>query len=516
MPEIELKFLLDEAGARRLKSRLKSLSDTEEAPRARNLRSVYYDTPDHVLKRAGIALRLRRDGRRWIQTVKAKTKRHGAMQSTEEAENYATGGRLQLHEIPDAELQEAVLSLVNGSDLEPVCETEIKRTAATVRTNDGSKIELAVDEGEIKAGEAARAFREAELELVEGRLGALFDLTQELFPKGGLKFSRMSKAGRGYMLHAEDRIETPLLPRNAAKVPLDPMQSSETAARDVLRECFEQISQNVEVMGLSDDPEGPHQLRVGLRRLRSAFSVFKPAIGNPEMERLNTEARWLGQEVGSLRDLDVAVVDLLDPAAEQTGDAESFSVLRDAIVARGTARRAELRDVLQEPRTHSFVIDLARFIEARGWLLPNDFGQTTRLARPISDLAVDALDKRWKSVRKHARGIDTLSIEERHELRKELKKLRYAVEFLGPLFAKKQVDHFVRHLKSLQAIFGDLNDLAMAEELLTVPNAPGADEPAAQRAVGWILGSRGTMAEYSWHEAKSLWHGLKDTRQFWH
>ena len=60
-----------------------------------------------------------------------------------------------------------------------------------------------------------------------------------------------------------------------------------------------------------DDTEGPHQLRVGLRRLRSAFLVYKSALESPEMARLSGEAKWLGQEVGGLRDLDVVANDIV-------------------------------------------------------------------------------------------------------------------------------------------------------------------------------------------------------------
>lgn len=146
----------------------------------------------------------------------------------------------------------------------------------------------------------------------------------------------------------------------------------------------------------------------------------------------------------------------------------------------------------------AFLIDLARFVEARGWLVPQDFGQTERLAAPVVELAGKALSKRWKKVSKHARGLETLDVEQRHELRKELKKLRYAVEFFSPLYPAKRAEPFLKQLKKLQAVFGDLNDAAVARAMLTGAEAPGAGDPAAQRAIGWVIGASQARAEFGW------------------
>ncbi|MCA8878810.1 MAG: CHAD domain-containing protein [Rhodobacteraceae bacterium] len=515
MNEIELKFLIGESEARRLRTRIKALQGLESPLAMRKLHSVYFDTADGDLRRAGIALRLRRDGRRWIQTVKAKTTNIGAMQSGLEAECPAPGGRLHLDRIPDIALRSQIIDLTAGHPLTPVCETNIRRTLGTVALNGHAKAELAIDLGAISAGEATQEFRELEIELKQGSVGALFDLTRQLFPEGGLNFSRMSKAARGFLLAREGRIVRPMAPRNAATVPLSADQSAETAARDVLRECFDQVAHNVEVVRALDDPEGPHQLRVGLRRLRSAFLVFGDTICHPELTRLGDEARWLGQKVGGQRDLDVAIVDLLEPEARAHPQESGFGILSGMLRTRADAHRGELRKVLESARTQNFLIDLARFIEARGWLQADDFEQTQRLARPVGDLARDAIGQLWKRTRKRARDIEALDIEARHELRKELKKLRYAIEFFSPVLPAKRVGPFIRRLKDLQQVFGDLNDAAMAAHLLTGLDAPGAGDPDAQRAVGWLLGTRTERADHHWLDAKALWDALRSTKPCW-
>jgi triphosphatase len=460
--------------------------------------------PEHALKKAGIALRLRRDGRRWIQTVKTKAQLHGGLSQVGEVENAAPGGRVRLEAISDESVREEVLRRVNGAPLQPVCETVIKRSASELSLEDGTRAELAIDVGEIRAEGRSATLREVEIELLEGSPGGLFDIAHALFPEGGLRFSRLSKAARGYLLAEEGRIDQPLTPRNAKRIALDPAQIAEHAARDILRECLDQIATNITVVRKLDDPEGPHQLRIGLRRLRSTFSVFSPVLQSPEMARLNDEARWLGQEVGRLRDLDVVANDIVRKEAGLHPDEPGLLALADALSHQAGELRERLRSLLAAERVQSFLIDLARFVETRGWLVPEDFGQTARLASPITELADGALNKRWKKVRKHARGLDTLTAEQRHELRKELKKLRYAVEFFSPLDPAKRVDPFLKRLKKLQTVFGDLNDAATVREMLSGAEVPGTGDPGAQRAVGWVIGASQARAEFGWAGAKAL------------
>jgi inorganic triphosphatase YgiF len=514
MREIELKFLIDERTAGKLWPRVKSLGLAAATPKIKTLTSIYLDTPEHVLKKAGITLRLRRDGRRWIQTVKSSGELHGGLSQVGEFENPAPRGHLNLEAIPDAAVRDEIVRRVNGSPLQPVCEMVIKRRSGELLLDGGMRAELAIDAGEVRAQGRSAMLYEAEIELLEGSPRKLFDIAQSLFPEGGLKFSRFSKAARGFMLAEQGNIEPPLAPRNAKSIALDPEGTTELAARDILRECLEQIALNMEAVCALDDPEGPHQLRIGLRRLRSALSVFAPALTSPEMARLGDEAKWLGQEVGRLRDLDVLADDIVRSEAQAHADEPSLSTLADALGKQAAKLRGHLRKLLVEPRAQALLIDLARFVETRGWLVPEDLGQTERLAAPIAETARDALNKCWKKARKAARDLETLDAGERHELRKKLKKLRYAVEFFAPLSQSKRLEPFLKRLKKLQTVFGDLNDATMVRASLTGAEAPGGD-PQSERAKGWVIGATQTRAAFGWAGAKDLWQKLDETRPFW-
>lgn len=514
MREIELKFLLDEASAKALKARLRNLEAATGKPSTHTLRSTYFDTPDHALKKANVALRLRRDGRRWIQTVKIGARLHGGLSQVAEVESPAPGGRLNIETIPDLEVKAEVFRLIGEKQLAPVCETAIRRTALRISTGEGVA-EIAIDIGEIRAGDRSAPLSEAEIELLEGPVGTLFDLARMLLPEGGLRFSRLPKSARGYLLAEKGYIEPPLAPREAATVKLDPEQTVEEAARDVLRECVDQVAANVVVVCELDDPEGPHQLRIGLRRLRSALSLFGSALGSAGLQAIGAEARWLGQEVGRLRDLDVAVHDLLGPEAAANAGEAGLAALADRLAAQADVERKHLRTLLAGTRVHGLLIDLVRFVETRGWLDAAHIGQTARLATPVSDFADAALRKRWKKVAREAKQLDTLDVEARHELRKELKKLRYAVEFLSPLYPEKRIRRFLKRLKSLQDVFGEANDAEMLQSLLDDASKDWPGDASAQRAIGWAIGASRARAQVAWAGVKRAARDLKDERPFW-
>ena len=513
MPETELKFLVKVSPAT-LWSRLQMVGQGVGVAKARTLRSVYFDTADYALRNAHIALRMRRDGRRWIQTVKTGRRPGGAFSQVGETETVAPGGRLRLEGITDISVRDAVLGCIGQAPLQPVCETVIRRTTQEVSLG-GAVAEVAVDSGTISANGRSAEIDEVEIELIDGDPEGLFEIAKVLFPDGGLRLSRLSKSARGYLLAEQGYIEPPPAPRNALGIALARDQTAEEGARDVLRECIDQVLANVEVLGVLDEPEAPHQLRVGLRRLRSFLAIFAAVARSRELERLDQEARWLGQEVGRLRDLDVAVNDILRPEAEAHPAETCLSVLLRGVGTRASDERRHLREVLAGRRVQNLALDLTRFVETRGWLVKEDIEQTARLASPLVDLAGASLAKTWKSVRKRARNLDALTIEERHQLRKALKKLRYAIEFFAPLYEPRRVTQMVKRLKRLQDVFGRLNDAAMIRQVLGDPLTVPAGDPVAQRAAGWVLGASEARAEVGWAEAQDQWRRLEKTRPFW-
>jgi len=515
MTEIEYKLLATPDAAARIAG-APAVAEMAEGPACtRRLRSVYHDTAGGALAAAGIALRLRHDGTGWVQTVKAARSLDGGLSTAAESEIALGEGRVDLAVIPDPGLRETVAGLLGTQTLAPVFASEITRTARRLAVPGLGRVEMAIDQGEIRAGELSAPLTEIEFELMEGSPRAVFAAVRRIVQPADLRPSTLSKAARGALLAETGSILPRPEPRTARPVALSPGQTSEAAAHAVLAEALGQIGANVEAVLGSDDTEGPHQLRVGLRRLRSAAGPFAAAIGGTEFDRLMREAQWLGHEVGALRDLDVVLAELVVPEIAATPEEPGLATLADALTARAAVCRTELRATLAGERARLFLLDLAEFVACRGWLDPADWDQTARLARPVEQTAAAALDARLHKAARKARGIDDLDIEARHALRKALKTLRYGVEFFAPLYPGKAVKPFLKRLKALQDVFGDLNDAAMAAALFRAETPPGGTDPLAARAAGYLIGLRAERARHRWEAAKGLWKALKSTDPFW-
>lgn len=517
MKEIELKLLVARGELGALRRRIGTVA--EGRPKRRQLRTIYLDTADEALAAGGVALRLRQAGRSWTQTVKRGRSLRAGLSETEEIDVPAPGGRVDLAALP-APLAAEIARLTGGLPLAPRYETVVARTTWEAEIG-GGRVEIALDDGEVVAGERREPILELEIERLEGAPQAIFAIARTIFPAGPLRFSRANKAARGRRVAAGEPAVRPPAPVHAGDPGVAPDATAEAAAVAILAECAGQVAANIVAVTAHDDAEGPHQLRVGLRRLRAAARLLAPALGDGgprptgRLAAIEAEARWLAGEVSRLRDLQVAREDLVAPAAAATPGETGFEALDRALADAVVAERAALVATLAGARVTGFVLDLAEYIALRGWLDPADHAQTARLATPFASLAGTAARRAEAKAARKARGIAGLEHEARHELRKALKMLRYIVEFGAPAWPAKRTTAFVKALKGLQTLFGALNDAAMAEALFLTEGGPGADDPTAQRAAGRLIGASNAAADHVWAEAVARWDAFAATKRPW-
>ncbi|GAA0785529.1 CYTH and CHAD domain-containing protein [Roseibium denhamense] len=514
--EIELKLELDPAAQDAMKRA--GAIDGFSASRAvtKTLQSIYFDTPGQDLRQSKISLRVRKSGRSWVQTAKIGTGVLGGLSSPIEAEHPVKGRALDFGVIEDQSVTEILSETIGSAPLSECFETVMKRTTRILtRESDGAEIELAFDTGNILAGDATHPLVELEMELKSGPSQALFDAAKGLLNDVPFRFSPFSKAERGYRA-SEGRSEAAHKPLFAEPVVFSQGTSVEHALRDVLRSCLTQISENRLAVLASDDPEGPHQLRVGLRRLRSAFRIFKPVLNPATMAPLDAIARQIAAEAGALRDLDVLVDEIVVPVIGKAPDSITFDALLDDLnTRRDQDTRSTLVAHLQSAEVNAFLLDLAAYTEGRGWLDPEDFDQSTHLAQPIEAFASLALAKHWKKVLKFGKRLDELTVPERHDMRKAMKKLRYGIEFFACLYPKDTVKPLLKRMKKLQDIFGYLNDVAMAETLPEKCKVTGKNALPASQAIGFVIGWHEAQCQAMWQHAKGYWDSTRETPKFW-
>ena len=263
----------------------------------------------------------------------------------------------------------------------------------------------------------------------------------------------------------------------------------------------------------SDDPEGTHQMRIGLRRLRSALRVLRPVVDDEALRELNRKARDLGRLLGELRDVDVLATDIIGRAAANRDDDPDLASLNGVLAYTQVNRREKVRAELKGRQWSCLQLKLAMLPDGIERLVGE--ADSKALSKPIGRAAGKALGKWWRSVVKWGRRLDELSITERHEMRKDLKTLRYSIELLAPLYRTKDVRRFTKKLQRLQDTIGYLNDVVVAEKLKLVRTDAMTGDPDLQRAVGYVIGWHTARAEQAWNDARTGWKGLAKSPPYW-
>jgi triphosphatase len=486
------------------------------------LRAQYFDTPERALVKAGISLRLRQEGRIWVQTLKMS------------GPNPLS--RLELnHRRPDATLDLSVYddspakkSLVKAAkSLSVSYETDIQRLFRRIRSPAGV-VEVAFDVGQIKAGGLVLPVSEVEFELVSGQLQAVFLLGLKWQAAHHLILDLRSKAERGDRLAAlaqqlaglGDAQESATAAARAAAVasfwaprPVMPISlkasmNCEQSLACVTLECLEQIARNSAVLAEVDTasicqagtPEHVHQLRVGIRRLRSCWSLYKDlAPLPPDAWREAVKDHFCA--LGTTRDDDVLRESLMpvlnaagQPPVEFTRHHDNHSAMH---LARSVPYQRWLIEML------AWAVD-GHPIQTPSALTDDTSAHPANLKTTLKK----KLFKWHQRVLSDGLKFDALEIEAKHDLRKRAKRLRYGLQFSESLLPAAKLKSYRKQLSRIQDILGEMNDLYVAREKF---EGIRDNQPPAWFAVGWIASRLAVLDK----EAKTAFSELKGADHFW-
>ena len=264
-------------------------------------------------------------------------------------------------------------------------------------------------------GDRSEPVCEIELELKEGDVTALYDVALDMLAVAPLRLERSSKSARGFRLAALPAEPEPagehVKAVHASAVDLDPEMSAGAALRRIAGSCAEQIVRN-EAAVLAGMPEGVHQMRVGVRRLRAILSAFAKLLPNGEHRWLSDELRWLGGVLGVARNLDVFADGLVAPATESIGDVPGLAALDAAIAGRRAASYADAAEAIGSARYAALVLRLMRWSEQRD----GADRSSAPLSQPIAEIAPRIVKRRLKRVRRRGAGFARQSPKKRHRL----------------------------------------------------------------------------------------------------
>lgn len=335
----------------------------------------------------------------------------------------------------------------------------------------------------------------------------LFQLFAQDVP---LPIENRSKAARGFALQRRART-APVRSRPAA---LSAGMSVSDAFKAVMRANLAHLQANERGMLAGGDPEHLHQMRVALRRLRSAIGVFGPVVPEAEVAPVAAELKWLAASLGRARDWDVFVTQTLPPIEREfgaQGELKAFSK-RCRELQRGANLKS--RRAVRTTRYQRLMRSLAGWLTSEDWLARLDHEARAALKAPVGEFAAMVLERRYHQVRKRGRKLGGLAAAELHRLRIAIKKFRYAADFFAGLYQPTAVREALKRLSRLQNILGAMNDAATVTDLM----AHGFGSVAGRRmlgAKGILLGwSRRRMAALK-HELRGAWKEFRAAEKFW-
>jgi triphosphatase len=486
------------------------------------LRAQYYDTANQDLAQAGVALRVRLEGRRWVQTLKMPGEHHFEKL---ELNHPRLGPTLDLSVYQDTPAQSIMEKF--GPKLKVVYETDITRQFRRIRSA-GSVVEVALDQGQLKAGALTLPVSEVEFELISGEVHAIFSLGLKWLQTHCLILDMRSKAERGSQLAAlAQRLESFgdvddaatsaarakavadfWAPRGAGSIQLKNSMTCQEALRAVSMECLEQVARNSAIVAEIDTagiykaarPEHIHQLRVGMRRLRSAWSLFQKLTELPPLE-WRDEIKVHFAALGNTRDDDVlreTVLPELSAAGQPPLSLQSVKEEESGspLTAEASFQRWLVELLAWNIGAHPLQADpsLHEVSKPKSLALRNALGKQ--------------LFKLHQKVLTEGLQFESLHIEAKHDLRKRAKRLRYGLQFAESLLPAKRLKNYRKALGAIQDILGEMNDLYVARDKFELMRE---DQPPAWFAVGWIA----SRLEALTVQAVAAFKELKEADHFW-
>ncbi len=487
--ETELKFVGDQAALTRLRQSalfLELAGHRGASTVAR--RAVYFDTPGHALREAGYVLRVRGEGNAHYQTLKKIGS--GELVTRPEYKSEVSGIRPDLGAIPDSRARWRVTHLLSGQSLEPIFEVDTRRTRVLLSPSRNVEVEAAIDSGEIRLADDQRRtlpISEVEFELVRGSMGDLLSVARSLTQGLPLTLSFLSKPERGFRLASGYMLE----PCRSTRVNLRGSHSADDAVACIMGSCLRHLLNNMDAVIVGRHPEGIHQMRVALRRLRVAFSLLTQEQ-REVLAGLIHSSKDIADVLGASRDAEILLSDLTLPVARKLGREGDFvGLARHLELAREQTLQSAV-ECLSSENFRAFVLELAATTQLRPWLSVRDSHRA--MEADVRRFSFKQLARRTRLCRKAVRGAGKLKPEALHDLRIRLKKLRYTLEFFESVEDGKARRRLIKIVSGLQEILGEMNDILVARQQLRTlisQSRVGEDTHSVALAGGMLLGWHG-------------------------
>lgn len=506
--ETELKLALEGVTTEQLQTQPEIMAHAVGSAREQQLDNIYFDTATLLLHRRNVALRLRRNADRWLQTVKTSGSASAGLHRRGEWETPVAAESLELDRFHHPQLRKLFGKPGLRDALVPLFRTDFHRTTWDLQYAHGVRVEMALDVGQIQAGEHTETISEVELELIEGKPGDLLKTGRALAETLPVRLLNESKAERGYRL---GEFTPPAGVTKSGPLGLHKKTSAEQAFIAILRQGMSRLQANEPLLlAQPRDIEGVHQMRVATRRMRSCLQLYRPLIPKTVSADISNGIRRITDALGPARDWDVFIGETLQPLGQEFPRHPALQALAQAAQdQRGMAYR-EAASAIQSRDYALLLLDLSLWIEQRAWRKALSRVQIEGLDQRARRFARQALNRYHKKVLRQGRCFEKLDAVQRHQLRIRCKRLRYAAEFFADLFPGKRSQAYIPSLAAIQDVLGVLNDGRMVDHLMARIPAQG-ETSAADLVRGWTAAN--TRAHLN--QFTEAWKEFSSRGQFW-
>ena len=451
--EVEVKLEASSREALEQIAALRALDDYRlHRRRVQALQTTYLDTPTLALARAGVAVRVRRAGKRWEATAKWPGRVRGTLHTRPELTVPLAGPPAEPFQLPNGPLGEALHPYVLGRPLQPVLVTNVERRIVDVLPINGgaSLAELALDRVQVCRPDgtpAAPEYWEVEIEQRAGDADDCVAVGRALRRRFHLVPSRATKFARGL---------SAVLPPDAVAAPPPPISAADTLAsamRAIVAMHLGRLRAAQPAAQGGNDPEAVHEMRVAVRRLRTALRLGKATVPARRREALGRELRWLADALGQVRDLDVQLATAdWHRARLAVGARGPIDGFRRALRRQRKVALAALQETFAASRYSRLLLTLERVAT------PPARPPAGAAAEPIPLAGRRAIKRAARKLRKLGDGVGELPhADELHTLRIRAKRLRYVLEALKEITGGDG-RRLVKRVTQLQDVLGKFND----------------------------------------------------------
>jgi inorganic triphosphatase YgiF len=457
--ETELKLRIASEQLARLKRHALLKAHQTTRPATRRLYNIYYDTPKLELHKSGMALRLRRTGRQWLQTLKGGGSIKAGMHQRNEWEVPVSGPALDfslLAELggPQAAEWDEHLPKALRKKLQPVFVTDFSRSSRMLLWQ-GAQIELCMDHGAVSTEQHSTPVCELELELKSGQPQQLFELALEILEIVPFELEVVSKAEQGYRLLTGYTSK----PVKGAVPLFGKTDTLDEVLQMLIWSCLLHLQSNLRGAMVSDDAEYLHQMRVALRRLRVVLRMVERNRADEQLAGLSKEVAALCVALGRIREWDVFIAQTVQPMCARMAGHAGLQALLASSKRQRDACYAALRSPVQAHELQRLILRFAFWMNGSYW-------QQQQIAPQAHDFANRRLQKLASRFAQSGQHLDSLDAERLHALRILAKKLRYTADFFSGLYDKQKTKSFLAALSEVQEVLGQINDVAVTHRLL--------------------------------------------------